>query len=469
MSRKTCSSCGAETRNLKAVFCPSCGVKFPVAPDAQVSDASQQGSSPAQITDATPAADVTPNKPIVAKVCPICGAVSDNPRAIKCPHCADQVMMTPDEIIAEQKATKDAAQTKTAAPAAQANSAKQGSSPAKATKPKAKPAATKKSPVVHQTAPADVIHCPACSAEQPVGTLFCKKCGAPMSGTATPVTDTTAPTQPAPDPGFHINAVSQTPAGNATASAVAPATPVTPPTATASATAAPAASTPTAIPVDAPVVINNNPTAKKGLGCWTIGAIILAALALLFACVAVSAYQLWPRHRASAPAATPTVATAVPSTSSSKITVSGKSVGTTFDNRVTSTTGEVLTGHGAPYSGSDLTKVETTWLTFSVNPAPGEQISVFAFAVKFNGQIYDKGALFYLGCQPTTVEILNGEVVIWRDLSAMHTDISARISTEIQNGNLSISGPLAFSWLSQEFSGYIPPELIASRKVTIVK
>lgn len=154
------------------------------------------------------------------------------------------------------------------------------------------------------------------------------------------------------------------------------------------------------------------------------------------------------------------------------IEVNSVEYGTNFTDRLTFTNGEILTGHTAPYAGEELTKIQTTWVEYNVEVPEGAAYAVaFAYSVKIDGKEYQPGAIIML---PTSggivkVNLLDGELIFWRDFQAMHDDISNRISTEIANGNLSIDGPLAFSYCSQEFSGYVPRDLLDARKVTLVK
>ena len=143
----------------------------------------------------------------------------------------------------------------------------------------------------------------------------------------------------------------------------------------------------------------------------------------------------------------------------------------TTPDKATLTNGFVLTGHSVPingYVGAELKKIQSTWVTYDVIACPGQFGVAFGYSVKIDGNTYSPGAIILLPAH-ATVEILDGELVVWNDLSKMHDDIETRISTEIKNGNLSIHGPLAFSFLSKEFSAYVPSELITANKVTIVK
>ncbi|MBI2465446.1 hypothetical protein HYV64_04875 [Candidatus Shapirobacteria bacterium] len=154
------------------------------------------------------------------------------------------------------------------------------------------------------------------------------------------------------------------------------------------------------------------------------------------------------------------------------ITVNSKEYGTDFTDRLTFTNGEILTGHVAPYEGTELDNIQHTWVDYNVEVPEGTAYAVaFGYSVKINGKEYQPGAIIMLPTDGGTVKvsILDGELVFWRDLTAMHDDISDRISTEIANGNLSIDGPLAFSFCSQEFTGYVPRELLEANKVQIVK
>lgn len=153
--------------------------------------------------------------------------------------------------------------------------------------------------------------------------------------------------------------------------------------------------------------------------------------------------------------------------------VNGIEYGTEFDGgRITFTNGEVLVGHTAPYTDTELAVISGTWVSYTIEMPENSCFAVaFGYSIKVDDKTYSPGALILLPTDQETVnvEILDGELVLWSSLSAMHDDIEHRISTEIKNGNLSVKGPLAFSFLSKEFSGYIPRNLLESDSVTIVR
>lgn len=279
-------------------------------------DASQQVPPADQAKpDAKPAADVTPNKPIiVAKVCPICGWPSDNPDAKKCKNCKDQDMLTPDEIIADQQGSPAQAQP-SATPVVDQSPKKcpvpgcgldlndRGFCPrhdselmddigpdvtAGGVPPKAAPADAK----------VKINPCPLCGHENKPGEAFCTNCGQALEPTApAPVADKAAKKAPAP--------------ADATPPPAAPknAAPTTNQVAT---------GTPPANNKGNDAKKDAKPASdKKGMnGCLKWGLIGLAVLfvgACLLSCLAFTAWQFLPKHRAGvAPVAQATAVAAQP-------------------------------------------------------------------------------------------------------------------------------------------------------------
>ena len=147
---------------------------------------------------------------------------------------------------------------------------------------------------------------------------------------------------------------------------------------------------------------------------------------------------------------------------SGKIFVDGQETGVILDDgTVAITNGRILCNHDAPYDTDELAIVESTWVDYQIQTQKGEFAVVFGYGIKVGDTIYSPGAIILVASNGETAEIsiLNGEVIIWNDISKMHSDIENRIYDEIKNGNMTIKGPLAFKYVSQEFRGYIPQEL----------
>ena len=147
---------------------------------------------------------------------------------------------------------------------------------------------------------------------------------------------------------------------------------------------------------------------------------------------------------------------------SGKIFVDGQETGVILDDgTVAITNGRILCNHDAPYDTDELAIVKSTWVDYQIQTQKGEFAVVFGYGIKVGDTIYSPGAIILVASNGETAEIsiLNGEVIIWNDISKMHSDIENRIYDEIKNGNMTIKGPLAFKYVSQEFRGYIPQEL----------
>lgn len=166
---------------------------------------------------------------------------------------------------------------------------------------------------------------------------------------------------------------------------------------------------------------------------------------------------------------TPLVKEPVPNVG--QIFVDGQETGVILDDgTVAITNGRILCNHDAPYDTDELAIVESTWVDYQIQTQKGEFAVVFGYGIKVGDTIYSPGAIILVASNGETAEIsvLNGEVIIWNDISKMHSDIENRISDEIKNGNMTIKGPLAFKYVSQEFRGYIPQELFDTRQIEIV-
>lgn len=156
-----------------------------------------------------------------------------------------------------------------------------------------------------------------------------------------------------------------------------------------------------------------------------------------------------------------------------KILYKGIEAGTSYNNRITITCGEVLFPETTVgnYTEEQLDEIASKWVEFKIVPN-GMLPLVFAGGAKWTTSSgrheENKGYLGYIGGKDQTIWLRGGELVLWGSLDDMHKDIVNRIVPQIKKGNLDIPSPLAFEACSPEVAGYIPYELLVSNKVRVI-